>query len=546
MPSCKVYAILRSSKAVSFQRRASVKVSVRKRFEPLPKLMTMFIYFVLATVFWAHAFAQAPAQLPKIDPAAYTPAKRPGPTITVSLANVSIAGPAPSGALQRLRTVRQTAAEANDLGLLINAANKELIAAGGGTISIAGGGSIKTQVELNHHTKFDSSTYACDIVGITDFGCFLIGDNVLVEGTYQPPQALLEYFQKGNGRNHRDPFLRAVQSLTPQQLAGTGTTILEPTFVSGRTPALIVFQAKGDACCSHTERSRNIAVIGFHIRGRQQVYDGGVRSTMQFGNCERCTAQNNYLEDTASIGISFGGSGLEKNYFANNSLAYHNITSGVAAANIAAVNSENVYVVENYAFRLGHHEPRFGGGVCGFDLETNSQADHSKNIFVLNNLYDYEGSIPSAGSAICLQDPYKGVNHGLVVAANNIAIGGREDRVYRFMSNGLFLNGLKGCQIRNNYVFRTGQNAIQAYAINGCVIEDNDFESTGGGGNPTVSTEGAVNNVFRRNNYRDRPGLSINTQAGFNEICGSGNVYEKNLVNGKDVRAVSTQPCAPK
>jgi hypothetical protein len=55
-----------------------------------------------------------------------------------------------------------------------------------------------------------------------------------------------------------------------------------------------------------------------------------------------------------------------------------------------------------------------------------------------------------------------------------------------------------------------------------------------------------VNNVFRRNNYRDRAGLAINTQAGFTEICGSGNVYEKNLVNGKDVRAVSTQPCAPK
>lgn len=491
-------------------------------------------------------FAQTPVQLPNFDPASYLPATKPGPTITISLANVSVSGPAPPGALQRLRAVRQSAAEADDLGLLLNAANKELNLSAGGTISIAGGGSIKTQVELNHHTKFDSSTYACDVTGFTDVGCFLIGDNVLVEGTYQPPPALIQYFRKGNGRNSRDPFLLAVQSLTLQQLAGTGTTILEPTFVAGPTPAVIVFQAKGDACCSHTNQSRNIAVVGFHIRGRQKVYDGGVRSTMQFGNCERCTAQNNYLEDTASIGISFGGSGLEKNYFANNCLAYHNITSGVAAANIAAVNSENFYAAENYAFRLGHHEPRFGGGVCGFDLETNSEADHSKNIFVFNNLYDYEGSLPSAGSAVCLQDPYKGVNHGLVVAANNIAIGGREDRLYRYMSNGIFLNGLKGCQIRNNYVFRTGQNALQAYGISGCVIEDNDFESTGGGGNFTVSITGAVNNIFRRNNYRDRPGLNINTQAGFQEICSKDNVYEKNLVRGNDVRAVLSQPCPAK
>lgn len=503
--------------------------------------------FLIAVFVPSYVLAQTPVRLPNIDPVSYLPARRPGPTIRISLANVSVTGATPAAVQQRLRTVRQAAAEASDLGLLINAANKELTdLGGGGSISIEGGGSIKTQVQLDHHTKFDSSTYACDVQGITDFGCFLIGDNVLVEGTYQPPQALLEYFRKGKGSNHRDPFLLAVQSLTPQQLAGTGTTILEPTFASGRTPAVAVFQAKGDACCSHTERSRNIAVIGFHIRGRQQIYDGGVRSTIQLGNCERCTAQNNYLEDTASIGISFGGSGLEKNYFANDCLAYHNITSGVAAANIAAVNSENVYITENYAFRLGHHEPRFGGGVCGFDLETNSPADHSKNIFVFNNLYDYEGSIQSAGTAICLQDPYKGVNHGLVVAMNNVMIGGREDRIHRFMSNGLFLNGLKGCQIRNNYVYRTGQNAIQAYGIDGCVIEDNDFESTGGGGNYTVSTEGAVNNIFRRNNYRDRPGLTINVQAGFLETCGRGNVYEQNLVNGRDVRAVATQPCSAK
>ncbi|HEX2268101.1 MAG TPA: right-handed parallel beta-helix repeat-containing protein [Pyrinomonadaceae bacterium] len=502
--------------------------------------------FALGVAFLSQTFAQTPVRTPRIDPAAYLPARRPGPTIKVSLRDVSISGTRSTRSLQNLRGVQQAAAAANDLGLLLNAANKELTASGGGTISVEGGGSIKTQVQLDHHTKFDSSTYSCDVTGITDFGCFLIGDNVLVEGTYRPPQALLEYFQKGNGRKHRDPYLLAVQSLSREQLAGRGTTILEPTFASGRIPAVIVFQAKGDACCSHTERSRNIAIVGFHIRGRQQVYDGGVRSTIQFGNCERCTAQNNYLEDTASIGISFGGSALQKNYFANDCLAYHNITNGVAAANIAAVNSENVYVVENYAFRLGHHEPRFGGGVCGFDLETNSPADHSRNIFVLNNLYDYEGSIPSAGSAICLQDPYRGANHGLVVAENNIAIGGREDRLYRFMSNGFFLNGLRGCQIRNNYVFRTGQNAIQAYSIEGCVIEDNEFESTGGGGNPTVSTTNAVNNVFRRNKYHDRPGLTINTHAGYGEICGKNNVYEGNLVNNREAPPVGTRPCAPK
>ena len=528
--------------------RLSYKTEVHEvQFEPAefrrPTWLSALIIVIAVT---CNAFAQTATRPPRVDPASYIPAKKPGPTITVSLSSVSITGANSATSLPRLRAAQQAATAANDLGLLINAANKELNGFRGGTISIEGGGSIKTQVQLDHHTKFDSGTYACDIVNITDYGCFLINDDVLVEGTYRPPQALLEYFRKGNGRNHQDPFLRAVQSLTSQQLAGTGTTILEPTFANGTLPAVIVFQAKGDACCSHTERAKNIAVIGFHIRGRQRVYDGGVRSTILFGNCTHCTAQYNYLEDTASIGITFGGSALEKNYFANDCLAYHNITSGVAAANIAAINGENIYAIENYAVRLGHHEPRFGGGVCGFDLEGNSNADHSKNIFVLNNLYDYEGSIAGAGTAMCLQVPYVGPHHGLVMAANNIAIGGREDRIHRYMTNGMFLVGLKNCEIRNNYVYRTGQNAIQAYAISGCVIEDNDFESTGGGGNPTVMINDSSNNVFRRNHYRDRPGLSINTQAGFVEKCSRNNTYEDNLINRQRVPVVNRLPCDSK
>ena len=116
--------------------------------------------FLIAVFFPSYVFAQTPVRLPNIDPAAYLPARKPGPTIRISLANVSATGAGAAAVQQRLRTVRQAAAEANDLGLLINAANKELTERRSGTISIEGGGSIKTQVQLDHHTKFDSSTYA--------------------------------------------------------------------------------------------------------------------------------------------------------------------------------------------------------------------------------------------------------------------------------------------------------------------------------------------------------------------------------------------------
>src|SRR5215213_7608123 len=446
--------------------------------------------------------APTPYPTPIYDPASFLPAVRSGKTVTVRGENLA----------DKIQAAQDDASVA--------------------TVRIEGGASIAKQVTLRKHTVFDSSSYSCDMQGITDQGQFLIADGVLVEGTWRMPKALLDYFKFGNGRNWQDPYLLKVQALTAEQLAGTGTTLLEPTYVNGPHPAIEVFQSLGDTAGSHTGTARDIAVIGFHIKGRQKVYDGGVRSTILFGNCVRCTAQNKYLEDTGSIGITFGGSALGKNNFSNQGLIWHNVASGVAAANFAAVNSENLLVIENYVRRPGHRNPRFGGGVCGFDLETNSPADHTKNIGVYNNLFDYEdAAFGSVGNALCLQDPYQGINHGKVTAANNIAIGGRADVIYRYMSNGIFLNGLKKCEIINNYVYRTGQDAIQAYSIDGCLIQDNDFESTGGGGNSTAMLTGVSNSIFRRNHYRMRPGVTINTQTGTIDKCGKGNVFEDNRGN---------------
>ncbi len=143
------------------------------------------------------------------------------------------------------------------------------------------------------------------------------------------------------------------------------------------------------------------------------------------------------------------------------------------------------------------------------------------------------------GNAICLQNPYPGPNRGKVTAANNIAIGGRgEHSNHRYLSNGIFLVGLTKCDIIKNYVFRTGQNALQAYALNDCIIQDNDFESTGGGGNSTVLLNNVSNTTVRRNNFRSRPGVTINVQAGIVDKCGKGNVIENNLVDGR----ASNQP----
>jgi hypothetical protein len=97
-------------------------------------------------------------------------------------------------------TVR--AKKGEDLAALINSAQNRNVA----TVKIAGGGSITNQVRLRRHTVFDSSTYSCDtrgrdqvVSGNTNnslwYGCFLVDDNVLVEGTWRPPVELEDFFR---------------------------------------------------------------------------------------------------------------------------------------------------------------------------------------------------------------------------------------------------------------------------------------------------------------------------------------------------------------
>jgi hypothetical protein len=129
-----------------------------------------------------------------------------------------------------------------------------------------------------------------------------------------------------------------------------------------------------------------------------------------------------------------------------------------------------------------------------------------------------------------------------VAALNNIIIGGRNDVRYRYMSNGIFLSGLTDCQIKNNYIFRTGQNAIQIYNIVNCVIEDNIFDSTGGGGNPTFWAKGMRDTIVRRNEFIKRP-IAINMQAGFMDICGERNQYIDNIIPGVEGPAPPTRKC---
>src|SRR5215208_4133800 len=166
----------------------------------------MLLIFILNTP----APAPTPYPTPNYDPASYLPAVRAGKSVRVRGENLT----------DKIQAAQDDPSVA--------------------TVRIEGGGSISKQVSLRKHTVFDSSTYSCDVQGITDQGQFLVADGVLVEGTWRMPKIAIDYFKFGNGRNWQDSYLLKVQALTAEQLAGIGTTPLEPTYVNGPHPAIEV------------------------------------------------------------------------------------------------------------------------------------------------------------------------------------------------------------------------------------------------------------------------------------------------------------------
>ena len=177
-------------------------------------MMSMRIALIVVALFAfkTFLFAQGPAPTPNINPNAYIPPRPPGRTMTVASSS------------QLAEALQQAQDDPNV-----------------SSVRVTGGGSIKRPVVIKKYTTFDSSTYSCDAtpentifpdISITDYGCFVISDGVYVGGTYRPPQTVLDYFKSGDDRNPDDRYLQAVQALTAEQLAGNGTTIIEPAYAN--------------------------------------------------------------------------------------------------------------------------------------------------------------------------------------------------------------------------------------------------------------------------------------------------------------------------
>src|SRR3989442_15682076 len=97
------------------------------------------------------------------------------------------------------------------------------------------------------------------------------------------------------------------------------------------------------------------------------------------------------------------------------------------------------------------------------------------------------------------------------------------------MTSGIFITGeLPNLRIVNNYIFKTGQAAIQMYGGGqGALIQDNRLDSTAGGGLVAIELYKVSRATLRHNSIFDQPGIPFSTGPGIKD-CGKGNVFERN------------------
>lgn len=456
------------------------------------------------------------------------PAPQPTPQIDLT----SYGGPPPSAPIKTV-----SARNGEDLGLLINAANAELVLTRKGSIAVTGGGILRTQAVVDVPITFDGGTYDCQTQ--TPWGgCILLGDGVTAKGTWTTPQ-----FVPSDTAEQRLQKAKAVR----------GTTFIEPTYrLNAATPAVTIFQAKRDTTnSSHTDSPQKVSVIGFHFVGAQTVYDGGIRSTIQFGNCHDCLESNNFYDTTASIAMEFGGDPAKGNY-SKHCLSYRSVFFRVPAANLAAINSEDTLFIEPTILAPSRNAP-WGGGVSGVDLEPNTPVDRMTGVGIYNAYISFEGSERyGAGNGIAIQNPYRLVNGKIanVTVANTIIRGGFLSDLTRTLSNGIFVNGeVPGLKIINTFIRGTGQSCISlAGGGEGYLIRDVRCESTASAGSSSaIELHGIKGAQFIHNYIYDAPGTRFSTASIFRECDDSrNNVFKDNVVTSalaKQMGAVVSTPC---
>ena len=328
-----------------------------------------------------------------------------------------------------------------DLGAKINAADKAL-GSTAGEILVRDGGTISTQVIISsgHSLRFSAGTYRLE-TQLQDDGAFLLKSQTSVTGS------------------------------------GWDTIIVEPPQIGW-----IVFQSYADANSKplHSGTDSDISISNLQIRGANPKVEGGVRQTLNLGNCHRCTIERVWLNATGVIGVAAGGNAFAGN-FADTVTIRNNLFTHVASQAAAVVNGRNI-LIDGNTFKDNGRDRSMG--MTAIDVEPNVSNDIAQNITISNNVVDSRKSTFLHGNGILVQNGAATPNFGPVIVKGNTVIG--EELVHGVSGNiaiGIYITtNTKDVTVVNNIVRRVAHSGIRLEKSTRNHVANNTVISTGTGG----------------------------------------------------------------
>ena len=328
-----------------------------------------------------------------------------------------------------------------DLGAKINAADKDLGSAPG-EILVRDGGTISTQVIINpgHTLHFGPGTYSLTTELLWE-GAFLLRSRTTVIGS------------------------------------GWDTIIVEPPRIGW-----IVFQSYEDIRTKPigSGTDSDITITNLQIKGANPAVEGGVRETLQMGNCHRCKVDHVWLNGTGVIGVQAGGNSLTGN-FADTMTIRNNLFTGVASQAAAIVNGRNI-VIDGNTFKDSGRKAM--EGMTAIDVEPNAATDIAQQIEITNNLIDSRGSTFLHGNGILVQNGPRTRGFGPVLIKGNTVIGG--DLVPNLAGNiatGIYIAASsQDVTVTNNTIRRVAHAGIRLESVTRVYVANNSLISTGTGG----------------------------------------------------------------
>lgn len=385
-----------------------------------------------------------------------------------------------------------------DIGAKINACDARL-GASKGTIRLSGGGTIATPVVIspNHTLQVVSGVYRATnngaVIRLKDNSSLICDswDAVLLEST---------------GKNDG----------------------------AGVTPFTIVAAYNGSTVdAPNGSITRNLVVRGCHFKGARQDFDSASQ-TVALGNCHNCSANNNWLDGTRTIGIQTGGGSALGNY-ADNVIISKNLFTSVASQNLAVVNSANVQMIDNTIKTPGQAG---GPGVVPIDVEPNV-GDRIVNVKIANNLIDMTNTPIDASGAKGLHGiavnnlngakPFTGVE-----VTHNTLYGANLNDPHNHVSGGLILvRGAQNTAVSNN-IMRRGTHCILIDSGSSMIkVFGNQMSSCGSGSTQPFKIQDSSNNEIYNNKLWGDPG-NLFDLSGIGKVIVETGSSDNNVYRGND------------